>query len=145
MKTKIVLFLVLSLPVMMSNYIAIAQTRRTNPDIVEDATLGIRPTLKIESLSPAGHCDKQELSFFAPWADRYEIARRRIDTAWIKDDKYTNTWFSEPLKPHVTSIIFTRLDEHGVYEFVVKAFKGNRYLKSQVMTRGACAEIDHQQ
>ena len=137
MKKSIVLIIVSLLP-----RIAMGQSGKATPDITEDATLGVKPTLKIENLSPAGHCDKQELSFFAPWADHYEIARRRIDTEWIKDDKYTDKWFTESLKPRVTSIIFTRLDERGTYEFVVKAFKGNRYLKSEVITRGSCMEAD---
>jgi hypothetical protein len=114
-----------------------AQT--TKPAAIEDATLGTKPTIKIECISPAGHCDNQEVTFFAPWADHYEISKRRSDTAWINETRNTNTsWVSETLKPGITGMIYKRLDEHGVYQFAVKAFKGNHYRQSDIITRQPC-------
>jgi len=115
-----------------------AQTSSTKEDVVEDTTVGIKPTLKVENLSAAGHCDNQQLTFFAPWADHYEIAKRRSDTSWIKEAKPVNTWFTQTLKPGVNGMIYKRLDEQGTYQFVVKAFKGNRYRKSDTITLKAC-------
>ena len=114
-----------------------AQTAKPEPK--EDSALGPRPSIKIECISPAGHCDNQQLSFFAPWADHYEISKRRSDTAWINDSRNINTgWVSETLKPGVTGMIYKRLDEHGAYQFMVKAFKGNRYRQSEVITVQPC-------
>ncbi len=105
---------------------------------IEDRTLGPKPTLKIESLSPAGHCDNQQLTFFAPWADHYELFKRRSDTGWIKENKPTNTWSSQMLKPGVTGMIYKKLDEQGTFQFVVKAYKGNNYRVSDTITRQPC-------
>ena len=111
----------------------------------EDTTLGIKPTLKIESVSPQGHCDNQQLTFFAPWADHYEIAKRRSDTGWIRDNKPTNAWFSQTLKPNVTGMIYKGLDEQGTFQFVVRAYKGTRYRVSDTITRKPCKPAEPQQ
>jgi hypothetical protein len=109
------------------------------PAAIEDSTLGPKPTIKIESLSPAGHCNNQELTFFAPWADHYEIAKRRSDTAWINENRNVNTgWVAQALKPGITGMIYKQLDEHGAYQFMVKAFKGNRYRQSDTITLQPC-------
>jgi len=120
----------------------IAQTG-AKPPATEDTTLSPKPTIKIESLSPAGHCDNQEITFFAPWADHYEISKRRSDTAWINDNRNINTgWISETLKPGVTGMIYKRLDEQGAYQFIVKAFKGNRYRQSDIITLQPCMSVE---
>jgi len=127
--TKGVPILVLFLGIL-SN-IAIAQS-------TEDITLGPKPTIKAENISPAGHCDNQELTFFTIWADHYEISKRRSDTGWIRENKPINTWSSQTLKPGITGLIYKRLDEQGTYQFVVKAFKGNRYRISDTLTLRPC-------
>lgn len=119
-----------------------AQTNIPKQETAEDTSLGIKPTFKIESLSPAGHCDNQQLSFYAPWADHYEIAKRRSDTAWIKDSKAINTWSYQVLKPNVTGMIYKRLDEQATFQFVIKACKGSRYRLSDTITLKPCMTAD---
>ena len=122
--------LVVSMIAVLTNKV-IAQT-------TEDPTLSPKPTIKIESLSPAGHCDNQQLTFFAPWADHYEILKRRSDTGWIGENKPVNNWSSQTLKPGITGLIYKRLDERGTYQFVVKAFKGARFRQSDTLTLKPC-------
>jgi hypothetical protein len=110
---------------------------------IEDSSLVPKPTIKIESISPPGHCDNQELTFFAPWADHYEILKKRCDTAWIHDNRNINTgWVTQTLKPGVTGMIYKQLDEHGAYQFMVKAYKGNRYRQSETITRQPCIPVE---
>lgn len=119
-----------------------AQTSTTKPAPLEDTTIGIKPSIKIENISPEGHCNNQQLSFYAPWADYYEVAKKRIDTGWINNFKPVNSWSYQALKPGVNALIYKNLDEKGDFQFTVKAIKASRYLKSDTITIKSCLSKD---
>lgn len=121
--------------------LAVATSGVRAQSFTEDTTLGARPTLKIESISPQGHCYEEQLTFFAPWAEHYEIWKRRTDTAWIRDNKSLATWSHQTLKPNVTGMIYKGLSEEGTFQFVVKAFKGNLYRVSDTIVRLPCVQL----
>jgi hypothetical protein len=121
-----------------------AQISNVSAQATEDSTIGVKPIIKIENLSPEGHCENQQLSFLAPWADHFEIAKRRSDTSWIKDFKPVNNWSYQTLKPGVNGMIYKSLDEKGTFQFVVKAYKGTRYRISDTITRKSCVAIEIQ-
>ena len=135
------IFLVVSL--MGIANMVVGQTK-TTPDGIEDTTIGIKPTLTVENISASGHCDNQQFSFFAPWADHYELAKRRTDTSWIQETKSLNTWSVQNLKKNVNGMIYKQLNELGSYQFVVLAYKGDKYRISDTINLKACLEIPKQ-
>ena len=119
-----------------------AQTGKTKPAPLEDTIIGIKPTIKIENISPEGHCNNQQLSFYAPWADYYEVAKKRIDTGWINNFKPVNSWSFQKLKPGVNALIYKNLDEQGTFQFTVNAYNGSGYRRSDTITIKSCLSKD---